>query len=175
MLKKIATLVIATITICSFVGCTKKTDNRSANALNTIETILEKDVEVEESNIKLSKSFGGCLVNDDKPYEEAEGYMLWMPEIKLKESQKMLFLFKDNKKGILATESPKDYNNKLVIDSSYIDDINNKNYVSGAFAWENKGYAQAILNYKADYVVSSIWIYETSEDKVFQIWENQIT
>lgn len=187
-MKKITALVITTLTIFSCAGCSAKSDRQEKTkrsevsfvsekkgALKTIETFLETEVTEEESTIKLPKSFGGCLVNDDKPDEESEGYVLWTPEIKLEESQQMLFLFKNDKKAVLATPSDKDYQKELVIDSSFKDEANDKNYVDGAFAWEYDGCPQAILDYNAEYVVSSIWLYQQDQNKVFQIWENQNT
>ena len=165
--------IIGIIILCIFVRSQSLSAKSPDRAVETIENLLGKSVEVKDDNVMIKKE----AVKQWATGSMDDLYTLWEVDEKVNTKINILFLYDNDKKVLLATHSDKSFASETKnIDKSYKEDKyhNSQNYSKGAFAWENDGYSRAILTDKQGYNCSSIWAYNTVTNSISLVWyDNQ--
>lgn len=145
-------------------------------ALQTIQSLLQKDVKV-ESNYLVGKPDDVRAIITSCPEEDDKLYNIWTLDTSIQEPYSVIFLYKEDKKAVMATSSDRDFiGSQYQIELDYRDEQyhDTMNYGSdGAFAWNFCTCASAILGKEQDFECSSIWTYNETESSVSLIWSDE--
>lgn len=151
-------------------------DKSPERALQTIQNLLQKDVKV-EANYLVGKPDTVRAIITNCPEEDDTLYNLWTLDTSIQEPYSIIFLYKEDKKAVMATNADRDFvGNQYQVELAYREDAyhNTMNYGDdGAFAWNFCSCASVILGKKQEYECSSIWAYNEAESSVSLIWSDE--
>ena len=136
-------------------------------AHETINKLLNEEVSIGE-DCPEGASVENCTVST----KEQEQYTCYTVEDYSKEKDIILFLFKDDTEGVVATEGNTSFiHDDDFIDMSWKDAENHKdnNYCGYAFAYHNGNSANAIVSSEVG-TATSVWAYNPSSSEVRLIW-----
>ncbi len=174
------TVVLATIFISILLcGCGRgdnSSDDIESNttpmAIQTIQNLLD------DTTVKVKPDYSTIrvTVRSIVTYVEEDLCNLWIVEDEIVPCYKVIFLYKDDKKALIASHSDRDFiTSNYQIDNSFKEESyhDEKNYDNGAFAWEFSGCASAIIGKAQKYDVSSIYIYYEDQNTVSLCWNSE--
>lgn len=166
-------LVIISLVIVLFATRSKGLNGKSpARAKETIEEFLGESVEMKETTAYTSENVVKYVTSNSTTDNM---HFVWTINKQAKEPLKVLFLYDNDSKIIMATHSEKEFlDSTKNLDFDYEKDEyhNNKNYSKGSFAWEYGGYANAVISDKSPEGCSSVWIYNERAKTIYLVWYN---
>ena len=166
-------LVIISLVILCFVTRSKSLNSKSpARAKETIEEFLGESVEQKDNKAFTAESVKKYVASNSTVDDM---HFVWTITEPVNEPLKVLFLYDNDSKIIMATHSEKEFlDEKKNLDMDYEKDKyhNDKNYSKGSFAWENGKFAKAVLSKKETDGCSSIWIYNERAKTIMLVWYN---
>ena len=145
--------VIATIFFLTATSCVRSDPNTSSPNAKALKT-LEESLHVQVTELPENEEFKvtGTLMPDTNGNQD---YMYWSVSqaFRMDDNVKVIFLYGDNSKAVIAEESQKSFiNEKGLVDPDC------KNYCqSGAMAYTFKDECAAILMEEAQFSVTSVW------------------
>ena len=155
---------------------TENTISKSPNkAVRTIENLIQKSVKV-EANFKVA-DMNSRLTYVTNVKGEEDLVDLWTLDYQVCEPYSIIFLYGNDEKALMATESKRDFvEGNCVVeseirDAAYHNELNSS--ADGAFAWKFSGCASIVLGYDAGFDCSSIWAYNQKEETVSLIWYDE--
>lgn len=166
-------IVIISLVIVVFATRSKGLNSKSpVRAKETIEEFLGESVEIKDTTAYTPDDMFKYMASNSTTDEM---FFVWTIQKQVKEPLKVLFLYENDSKAIMATHSECEFLDETKnLDLNYKKDKyhNDKNYSKGSFAWEYGGYANAVLSEKESEGCSSIWIYNERSHTIFLVWYN---
>lgn len=147
----------------------------------------EKIVEGNETAVNTISKFLDCEVNVGEDYQipltmlaypasgenENDIYRVYKACDYDSNKYSILFLFQDDTKIVEATDVSNSYiDDTYTISKDYMNEANSLNYSDGAFASYADGKSTVFLSSESGYNLSSIWGYDSEDQKVSLIWIN---
>ena len=167
-------IVIGLVTVCIFARSHSKSAKSPTKATDAIADFLGESVNMKEGTLYKSESVIKYVAPTD---DEDNLYIRWTITEQVKPNFKILFLYENDSKVLMATDAERDFiDEETRLDLGYKDDKyhDGYNYDDGAFAWQYGGYAHCVLTVNQEHNCSSIWAYNEKTKSIFLVWyDNQ--